>query len=133
LPPCYAVAALPRADAAGLLIGGIDGKVQLLEGSGLKPVSGTRDWGSDFAAIHSGCGAGTQIIVSGSGEAVGDSLHAYELPGLEAVPASAPLALGGTVTALWPAPDGKSVLAVVRTEEKNGDEYEVDRVTASCN
>jgi len=133
LPPFYAVAALPRADAAGLLIGGIDGKVQLLEGSGLKPVSGTRDWGSDFAAIHSGCGAGTQIIVSGSGEAVGDSLHAYELPGLEAVPASAPLALGGTVTALWPAPDGKSVLAVVRTEEKNGDEYEVDRVTASCN
>jgi hypothetical protein len=52
------------------------------------------------------------------------------LPALEAVPASAPLAMDGTVTALWSAPDGKSVLAVVRNA---ADEYEVDRVTALCN
>jgi hypothetical protein len=129
LPPFYTAAVLPRSEAAGLLIGGIDGKVQLLESNGLKPVSGTRDWGSDFAVLHSVCGAGAQIVVSGSGEAVTDSLRVYELPGLEAVPVSAPLALGGTVTALWPAPDGKSVFAVVRI----ADEYEVDRVTASCN
>ena len=30
-----------------------------------------------------------------------DSLRAYELPALEAIPASAPLAMDGTVTALW--------------------------------
>ena len=71
-----------------------------------------------------------QVIASSSGEATNDSLRAYELPALEAVPASAPLAMNGTVTALWAAPDGKSVLAVVRSAAS---QYEVDRVTALCN
>jgi hypothetical protein len=149
LPPFYSAALLPRATGAAMLIGGIDGKVQLVENGaakpgvptdgsssvGLKPMSGARDWGSDFAALHSGCGAGTQIIASGSGEALADSLRAYELPAQEAVPASAALAMDGTVTALWTAPDGKSVFAVVRKIANPGaaDQYEVDRVTASCN
>jgi hypothetical protein len=43
--------------------------------------------------------------------------------------------MDGTVMALWTAPDGKSVLAVVRTPANQGaaNEYEVDRVVASCN
>jgi hypothetical protein len=131
LPPFYSAAVIPRpASAVALLIGGIDGKVQLTEGGALKPVSGTRDWGSDFAVLNSGCEAGSQVLVSGSGEAASDSLRAFELPAQEAVPASAPLAMDGTVTALWTAPDGKSVFAVVRSA---ADQYEVDRVTASCN
>lgn len=130
LPPFYSAALLPRPDGAGLVINGIDGKVQLAESSKLKPITGTRDWGSDFAALHSNCGAGTQIIASGSGEALTDSLRAYEIPALEAIPASAPLTMDGAVTALWTAPDGKSVYAVVRN---HADQYEVDRVTATCN
>jgi hypothetical protein len=130
LPPFYTAALVPRPDGAGLLINGIDGKVQLVERGAIKAVSGTRDWGSDFAALRTGCGAGTQIVASGSGEAVTDSLRAYELPGQEALAVSAPLAMDGTVTALWAAPDGKSLFAVVRSA---ADEYEVDRVTASCN
>lgn len=134
LPPFYSATLLPRPLGAAFLFNGIDGKVQLVENGALKPVSGTRDWGSDFAALNSGCGAGTQIIASGSGEAAADSLRAYELPALEAIPASAPLAMDGTVTALWSAPDGKSVFAVVRKSAGPGstDQYEVDRVTASC-
>jgi hypothetical protein len=130
LPPFYSAALVPRAAGPALLIGGIDGKVQILEGASLKAVAGTRDWGSDFAVLNSGCGAGAQVIASGSGEAASDSLRAYELPAQEAVAASAPLAMDGTVTALWTAPDGKSVFAVVRGA---ADQYEVDRVTASCN
>ena len=135
LPPFYTAALLPRPSGAAFLFNGIDGKVQLVENGALKPVSGARDWGSDFAAINSGCGAGTQIIASGSGEAIADSLRAYELPAQEAVPASAPLATDGTVTALWSASDGKSIFAVVRKTAGPGsaDQYEVDRVTASCN
>jgi hypothetical protein len=131
LPPFYTAGLLPRsAGNAGLLISGIDGKVQLAENGALKVVTGTRDWGSDFAVLHSGCGAGVQVIASSSGGAASDSLRTYELPALEAVPASAPLAMDGTVTALWAAPDGKSVLAAVRNA---ANEYEVDRVTALCN
>jgi hypothetical protein len=131
IPPFYAAAFVPRvAGGDALLIGGIDGQVQLLENGALTPVGGTHDWGSDFAALRSGCGAGTQIVASASGDAASDSLRAYDLRALEAVPTSEPLAVNGTITALWTAPDGKSVLAVVRTDPA---QYEVDRVSASCN
>jgi hypothetical protein len=130
LPPFYSAVQLLRPSGTSLLIGGIDGKVQLLDTGPIKPVSGTRDWGSEFAALYTGCASGAQIIASGSGEAVSDSLRAYELPALEAVPASPPLAVDGTVTALVPAPDGRSVFAIIRSA---ANEYEVDRVTATCN
>jgi hypothetical protein len=130
LPAFYSFASIPRpAGVTALLIDGIDGKVQLVENGALKAVSGTRDWGSDLAALHSGCGGGDQVLASGGGEAASDSLRAYEIPALEAVPASTPLAMNGTVMALWTAPDGKSAYASVR--QGNGD-YEVDRVTALC-
>jgi len=70
------------------------------------------------------------VIASSSGEAANDSLRAFEFPALEALPTSAALAMGGTVTAIWTASDGKSAMAVVRNA---ANEYEVDRVTALCN
>jgi hypothetical protein len=136
LPPFYAAALFSRSsDGAALLIGGTDGKLQIMENGKLKPVNGARDWGSDFGALHSGCGEGWQILASSSGDAVSDSLRAYELPAQEAIPVSAPLAMNGAVTALWSAPDGKSIFAVVRknTDQNSAYQYEVDRVTATCN
>ncbi len=131
LPPFYAAALVPRAaGGVAMLIGGIAGKAQIIDNNTLKPIAGTRDWGSDFAALSSGCGAGTQIVASGSGTAASDSLRAYELPALEAVPASDPLAMDGTITALSSSPDGKSLLVITQT---SANQYEVDRVTANCN
>jgi hypothetical protein len=131
LPPFYTAGIIPRAaGGAALLISGIDGNIRLVENSVMRTVAGTRDWGSDFAVVRSGCGAGTQVIASSSGEAVSDSLRAFEIPALDALPVSASLALNGTVTALWTAQDGKSTLAVVRN---TAGEFEVDRVTALCN
>ncbi|MGB6688958.1 MAG: hypothetical protein WBE76_14080 [Terracidiphilus sp.] len=130
LPAFYSAEAIPLSPGlAAFVLTSIDGRVQRVQGGTARPVSGTRDWGSDFAVLHSGCGAGYQVIASGSGEAASDSLRAYELPAQEAVPASAPLAVDGTVMTMWNAPDGKSVLAVVR---KPAGDYEVDRVTALC-
>jgi hypothetical protein len=131
LPAFYTAGMIPRAaGGAALLLAGVDGKVQLVENGAMKTVAGTRDWGSDFAMIRSGCGAGTQVIASSSGEAINDSLRAFEIPALEAVPTSGPLAMDGTVMALWTAREAKSVLAVVRNA---AGEDEVDRVTALCN
>ena len=130
LPPFYSASPVPRPDGVRWLINGVDGKVQIVENGALKPVAGSRDWGSDFAALHTGCGAGTQIVTSSSGAAAIDSLRAFEIPAQEAIPASAPLGMDGTVTALWTAHDDKSIVAVVR---KADDQYEVDRVTALCN
>ncbi|UWZ85583.1 hypothetical protein [Occallatibacter riparius] len=136
LPPFYTAALVPnRAAGPALLIGAIDGRVLLLENSQLKPVTGTRDWGSDVAAVNSTCSGGEQVIVSSSGEGSADSLRSYELPAQDAVPISEPLMLGGTAMALWPAPDQKSVIAIVRKplEQGRGFDYEVDRVSQSCN
>jgi hypothetical protein len=135
LPAFYDAAWLPRISSNALLINGVDGKLQLIESGTIKPIAGGRDWGSDFAALQSTCGSGTQIIASGSGPAAQDSLRAYEIPALEAIPASAPLSLDGSVIALWTAPGGKSIFAVVRSSPQPGQpiQYEVDRVTPTCN
>lgn len=131
LPTFYSAGMIPRAaGGAALLLTGVDGRVQLVENGAMKAATGTRDWGSDFAVVRSGCGAGTQVIASSSGEAISDSLRAFEIPALEAIPTSAPLAVDGTVTALWTAQDAKSIFAVVRNSVGG---YEVDRVTALCN
>jgi hypothetical protein len=136
LPPFYSAVLLPRAlGGSGLLINGIDGIVEIVENGAMKPVAGARDWGSDFAVLQTGCGAGTQIVASNSGEGEADSLRAYELPAQEALAASAPLGMNGSVMALSASHDGRSLLAVVRLPAGpgRGNEYEVDRVTALCN
>jgi hypothetical protein len=131
LPPFYSFVELPRgAGTIAWLVNGIDGKLQSIENGAPHTVTGTRDWGSDFAAINSGCGAGWQVVATGSGLAAMDSLRAYEVPALDAIPASNPLEVSGAITALWTAPDEKSILAMVNTAT---DRYEVDRVTALCN
>jgi hypothetical protein len=131
LPAFYSAGIIPRAaGGAALLVAEIDGKVSVVENGALRAVAGTRDWGSDFAVVRSGCGAGTQVIASSSGEAANDSLRAFDIPALEALPVSGPLAMDGTVTALWTAADGKSAFAVVRNATN---QYEVDRVSALCN
>lgn len=135
LAPFYTLAKLPdRAGASPLLLTAIDGTVQITEGGALKPVRGTRDWGSDFALLASGCGAGTQVIASNSGDPANDALRAYEVPAEEAVSASAPLTMEGGVVAMSTAADGKSVLAVIqsRAPQQQAYQYEVDRVTATC-
>ena len=132
LPPFYTAALISRADGPALLLNTLDGKLEILSGNALKPIAGTRDWGSDFAALQTGCGAGTQIVASGSGEALNDSLRAYDLPALEAIPASAPLSMDGTVTALWAAPDGKSLIAIVRTRPTNTRWIVLRQAAISC-
>ena len=104
--------------------------MQIIENNSARIVSGTRDWGSDFAVVRSGCGAGTQVIASSSGAADNDSLRAFVIPALDAIPESNVLIMNGTVVALWTGQDGKSAMAVVRNPAGT---YEVDRVTAFCN
>ncbi|HEX8926778.1 MAG TPA: hypothetical protein VF786_13355, partial [Terriglobales bacterium] len=131
LPAFYAAGMIPRAaGGAAVLLAGVDGKVQVVENGTVRAIAGARDWGSDFAVVRSGCGAGTQVIASSSGEAVNDALRAFAIPALEAIPESNALQMDGTVTALWTAQDGKSAMAAVRNA---AGAYEVDRVTATCN
>jgi hypothetical protein len=118
----------------------IDGKVFMIENGALKHVAGTRDWGSDIAAIHSACGSGTQLLTSASGAGATDSLRAYEVAGAEASPVSPALDIDGAAMAIWPSADGRDATVVARTESTVGpqgpgqqEEYEVYSVTPHCN
>jgi hypothetical protein len=101
----------------------------------MKPIAGARDWGSDLISIRSGCGSGTQVLVSGSGAMSIDSVRAYEIPAREAEPVSAPLALDGSVTAIWPSGDDGVATVMVRTTAgpAQGESYEVYSVSTLCN
>lgn len=136
LPAFYTAGMLlNRPAGTALVVESTEGKVLLAEHGEVKPISGTRDWGSDFAVVTSGCGAGAQVIVSSSGEGKADSLRAYEIAAQEAAAASEPIAAGGAVMAMWPATDSKSALAIIRKQAGDGQpwEYEVDRVVETCN
>ncbi len=58
LPPFYSAAEMSRAGSTAFLFNDVSGAVHLLEGNSHKMLIGARDWGSDIAAVRSGCGAG---------------------------------------------------------------------------
>lgn len=132
LAPFYQAAEIPRATGPALLLNGVDGRVRLVEKGEESTVNGTNDWGSDLAVLRSGCGEGAQVLVSGSGAAAaGDSLRAWEIVGREAIAASAPMPVDGTVMAVEGTSDGSGATVVVRREAPA--EYEVWNVAALCN
>ncbi|HEV2465027.1 MAG TPA: hypothetical protein VGT04_14570 [Acidobacteriaceae bacterium] len=132
LAPFYEAADIPRVNGSATLLNNVNGSAVLVQSNITIPVNGADNWGSDFAAVHSACGSGTQLIVSGSGSAAaGDSLRAYEISGREALPVSAPLQVPGVVTAIWPASSEDNATVVIH--KAASDEYEVWSVAASCN
>jgi hypothetical protein len=130
--PFYQASDIARPTGTGLLMGGVDGRVTLIENNTVKLVAGASDWGSDFAVIRSECGSGVQVLVSGSGAgANGDSLRAYELVGREAISMSAPLPVEGAVMAMRAANGGTGATVIVRRDAPL--HYEVWNVSALCN
>ena len=132
LPPFYSAAEVTRASGTATVFADIHGHVRMIDRGAQVEVAGSRDWGSDVASVHSGCGAGTQVLVDAAGDPAEDSLRAYEMSGHEAVAVSAALALDGSVTALHASleasSDGGAAMAVVLA----GDQYEVWRVALDC-
>jgi hypothetical protein len=131
LQPFYDAAVVSRPTGLAMLMNETGGRVVLIENQLTKPIAGTRDWGSDFEVIHSACDGGTQVLASSSGAAPSDSVRAYEIPGREAEPVSAPLAMDGQVMAMWPANNGAGATVVVRSPGQMP--YEVYNVSALCN
>jgi len=87
-------------------------------------------WGSDLAAVHSSCGAGTQLLASESGDAERDGLRAFEIPDRDPVAASSAVEFDGRVVALSPENSGAGASAVVKRKDTGW--YEAYRVSISC-
>ena len=129
MPSFYAAASLPRSNYTLWVLTAVDGSIHLIDGITDQAVRGGRS-GSDLATVHSSCGAGTQLLVSGPGDAGHDTLRAFEIPDREPVAVSSPQEFDGTITALWPAASLTSAVAILKREDTGW--YEANRITISC-
>jgi hypothetical protein len=131
LPPFYSATEVAHAGGNIFLFNDVGGSVHALEGNTHKTVIGARDWGSDFTAVHSGCGQGTQVLTSAAGWPISDAIRAYEITGREATPVSAPYTFDGTVTAVWPSSDAALAIVIVQNQQES--RYEAYGVSVVCN
>ena len=134
-PPFYTAAEIPQTNYALWVFAGVDGRVSSLDGTNERRLGGAaRDWGSDIAPLHSGCGGGTQLLATGSGAAVeSDSLQAFEIADREPLAVSVPLKFNGSITALWSAPGAATATVVVQTGLETGKGgYDAYSVSLAC-
>ncbi len=130
LPPFFSSAMLKFPDTTHWILTGLDGEARLYDDS-TQPAATFSGWGSDIAAIGSGCDATWQVLVTRPGDwTQRDAIEAVEIIDRQAAADSQPVEFDGPVTALWPATDGKSASAVVRNR-KTG-QYEAYTLSISC-
>lgn len=139
VPSFYSAAALPRSNYTLWVFTAADGSLHLVDGVTDQAIRGV-EWGSDVAAVHSSCGAGTQLMVS-EVENRGredtehydlrtDDLRAFEIPDRDPVAASAAVEFNGKIVALWPESGGNGAAAIVKRMDTGW--YEAYRISVSC-
>jgi hypothetical protein len=129
VPSFYSAASLPRSNYTLWMLAAVDGSLHLVDGMTDQLIRG-RKWGSDLAAVHSSCGTGAQLLVSGSGDTERDGLRAFEVPDRDPVAASAAVEFEGRIVALWSESSGNGAAAIVK--RKDTEWYEAYRVSISC-
>jgi hypothetical protein len=131
--PFYSVAELVQKRGTTTIYSEVGGQVRIYDGGTLKSLAGSRDWGSDLAAVQSGCGSGAQLLATASGDATQDSLLAYEIAGRDAIAASSPLPVDGRITAMWPAAGATTPAVTMIVEKRQPLGYEAYSVSVVCN
>jgi len=92
---------------------------------------GMNGWGSNIVGIKSGCGRNWQLLLTAAGDYTqSDSIQAAEAEGSAIAPVGAPVDFPGPVTALWPASDGNSAIAVAKNLSTG--RYEAFSLSITC-
>jgi hypothetical protein len=128
-PAFYSAAPVPRDKYVLWVFAGVDRQLHLLDGIN-EMTAGKVRWGSDLAAIHANCRPGWQVLASGAGDPDSDSLQAFEFPDREPLAVTQKITIEGTITALWPEPDGRGAIAVYRHFETGT--YEAVQINLAC-
>ena len=128
VPKFYSAAFVPREKYTLWLFAAADGKVHLIDGMNEQP--STFPWGSDIASVRTGCGAGSQVLATTSGDQAEDSIRAYEFPDRDPVAVSAAVDFPGPVSALWTEARGDTAIAVVK--DRDAGSYEAFRLSLAC-
>ena len=124
----YTAAFVPREKYTLWLFASADGKVHLVDG--MNDQRAQFEWGSDIAAVKTGCGAGSQVLATTPGDQAQDSIRAYEFPDRDPVAVSAAVDFPGPVSALWTEARGDGAIAIARNRDTGS--YEAFRLSLAC-
>jgi hypothetical protein len=126
----YSAAMLPRDKYLLWLFAGTDGQVHMVDGASDR--ESQFNWGSDLTSVKTSCGAGWQVLATGSEEGSGNAVRAYEFPDRDPVAVSAAIDFpgAGVVTALWTEARADTAIAVTRNPETGT--YEAFRLAVDC-
>jgi hypothetical protein len=129
-PAFYTAAAMGGTDGASWLLAELDGKARLHDATG-KASATFSGWGDDIAGVQTGCGPGSQVLVTGTGDwTQPDHIQMYEISDHQGVAAGEPIDFPGPILALWPSTDLKSARVVSRNLQTGM--YEASIVSVSC-
>ncbi len=128
VPKFYSAAFIPREKYTLWLFASLDGKVHLIDGMNDQP--SVFNWGSDIAAVRTGCGAGSQVLATRPGDGAEDSVQTYEFPDRDPVAVSAAVDFPGPVSALWTESRGDSAIGVAKNRDTGS--YEAFRLSLAC-
>lgn len=128
VPKFYSAAFVPREKYTLWLFASADGRVHLIDG--MNDQLSSFAWGSDIAAVKTGCGAGSQVLATAPGDEAQDSIRAYEFPDRDPVAVSAAVDFPGPVSALWTEARGDSAIAIARNRDAGS--YEAFRLSLAC-
>jgi hypothetical protein len=131
--PFFSAAAWTTSDQPYWLFTGTDGRARLYRNDLSTPAAVFSGWGSNLAALHSGCGSGWQLLASAPTDNTGpDTLQAVEVGGREAQTVSPAVDLPGPVAAMWTSGKNGDAVNVVMQSPVTG-KYEALIFTVSCN
>jgi hypothetical protein len=125
----YSAAVLPRDKYKLWIFSTVDGQVHLVDGVSDQTVA-KLDWGSDIASVRSGCGVGSQVLVTGNEDGASDSVRAFEIADREPDVVSQAAEFNGKITALWSDADGTGAIAISQNSETG--KYEAYRLSIAC-
>ena len=129
LAPFYSAAAVEEQGRAVWLTALLDGRIQIFN-SALDPAGSLAGWGSDIAGTSARCAGGAQVLATRPGDTSDpDSIQAFAIVERAAVPLGSPVAMTGSVTALWPS-GPTAAMAVVR--DPTSGKYAAYLVTVVC-
>jgi hypothetical protein len=130
--PFFSGAATQVGNSRQWVFAGTDGRARIF----LNELSATpiivSDWGSNLAAVQSGCGGGWQILATSPGDLNRpDSIQAFEIEGRHDEPVSSVVDLDGPVMALWPGDSPQNAHAIVQS--LTTERFEAWSMSVICN
>ena len=132
VPAFFSGVALQNGDLRQWVFAGTDGRARLYINNLSTPVITLSDWGSNIAAVQSGCGTGWQVLITFPNDLThADAIQAMEFQNREAVSVSSSTELAGPVLAFWPGETPQSANAVVQSLAAG--KYEAWSFTVACN